>query len=149
MATLAGFTAFLRNIVGITTLNLPDCSPVIPFAYEISIATVNLAIRQASCIIYDTAVYNLATDTLINYAPDQVGQSPPKFFEDLRESYSINAFVAGVISSTSDQATGETMLVPDFFKGLTFSDLAELKTPYGRAYLAIAQKYGTLWGLTT
>lgn len=146
MATLAGFTAFLRDIVGITPLNLPCASPVIVFAYDFSIATVNLAIQQASCIVYDAAVYNLATDTLINYAPDQIGR--PAYFAKLRKGYGINSFVAGVISAGADETTSQSILVPEFFKNLTFSDLAELKTPYGRAYLAIAQKYGTLWGLT-
>lgn len=145
--TRDGFLTFLRCMVGIPTTALPDCSTAVDAAFANALEIVNLQINCASPLLYGEAVYNLATDYLINWAPDQPGS---KFFSDLRgkDGYNITAFTAGVISSTNDESTGETMLVPDFFKQLTLADLQNLKTPYGRAYLAIAQRAGSLWGLS-
>lgn len=145
--TVDGFTQFLRCVVGIPITALPDCSLAITRAFDNAIQIVNLQIAAASCLLYDEAVYNLATDYLITWAPDQQGQT---FFAKLRgkDGYNITAFTAGVIQATADEGTSESMLVPDFFKQLTLADLQNLKTPYGRAYLAIAQRAGSLWGLS-
>ena len=62
------------------------------------------------------------------------------YFADLRKLFKINSFVAGVIESSHDATTGQSFAVSDAMKDLTFSDLQLLKTPWGRAYLAIAQK---------
>lgn len=149
MATLAGFTAFLRGVAGIEQINLPNSSPAIPMAYIYAKEIVSLQIEQVSCPLYDLAVYNLATDYLINWAPDPIaGGCSPGFFTKLRESYKITAFVAGVIASASDESTAETLVVPESFKNFLLGDLENLKTPFGRAYLAIAQRVGSLWGLT-
>lgn len=145
MATQAGFVAFLRGMAGIQAINLPECNPAVADAYCYAIDIVSLQIRQASRHLYDLAVYNLATDYLINWAPDPVGQT---YFSDLRKNYKITAFVAGVISSTSDEGTAESMVVPDSFKNFLIGDLQLLKTPFGQAYLGIAQKVGSLWGVT-
>jgi len=145
MATLAGFTAFLRNVACISTVDLSDCSPAIVSAYDYANEIVSLQIQQASSTMYDLALYNLATDYLINWAPDQKGQT---YFAEIRQEYKITAFTAGVIQATADEGTSESMLVPDFFKQLTLADLQNLKTPFGRAYLAIAQRAGSLWGLS-
>ena len=40
------------------------------------------------------------------------------------------------------------MTVPKAFDELTIGNLQNLKTPWGRVYLGIAQSYGTLWGLS-
>jgi hypothetical protein len=53
-----------------------------------------------------------------------------------------------VVSSSADVSTSESLLVPDAAKGFQFADLQYLKTPYGRAYLGYAQRYGQLWGIT-
>lgn len=144
--TREGFIVFLRKLVCIPTAALPDCSEAITAAFCNAMQIVNLQISQASHLLYREAVYNLATDYLINWAPDQTGGND--YFTKLREAYSITAFTAGVIQATADEGTSESMLVPDFFKQITLADLQNLKTPYGRAYLAIAQRAGTLWGLS-
>ena len=64
------------------------------------------------------------------------------FFWQARQSLSLNSLVAGPVQSTGDQGTNTTLVVPDFFKTLTFEDLDLIKTPWGRRYLAYAQKAG-------
>lgn len=212
------YTAFLRSI-GFDTTVLPDNSPYIPDSLQIAIDIVNSALATAAPNEYTRAVYNLATDILINYAPDQTpalaslvwasgsvtatavaalptniingsqimttlaGQTPvgysgtqkalvvsgnsftyplannpgaetvpgtysTSFFADLRKQWNIGAITTGVVTETHDESTGTSILNPEQMKQFTLADLQNMKTPYGRAYLAFAQKYGqTLWGL--
>ena len=63
--------------------------------------------------------------------------------------YNVTAFQPGVIGSTSDQGTSASYATPDFMRGLSLYDLQLLKSPFGRAYLALAQRYGpAAWGLS-
>ncbi|HEY0181253.1 MAG TPA: hypothetical protein VGC09_00460 [Rhodopila sp.] len=143
--TLAGFLAFVRNIMAVPTEALPDASPSLQWAFDQAIETVNLQIRQASPPMYVRAVYNLAGDVLVNIAPDQAGQ---KYFTILRQNLGLTAFVPGVIQSSADSSTSESLMVPDALKNMTLADLQNLKTPWGREYLGIAQSVGSIWGLT-
>ena len=145
MATRAGFLEFIRNTMQISSVFLPDNSPVIEQSYAIAIDTVSLIIQQASGNIYDIAVYNLAGDLLINYAEDQPTYT---FFEDLRTKYGCNGFTSGVVSSSSDAGTSQSLTVPTPLNDLTISDLQRLKTKYGRTYLEIAQRYSIAWGVS-
>jgi len=145
MPTLAGFQWFITSIMGINSTVLPTTAPVIAWVYGQATSTVNLQLSQVAGEIYEQAVYNLAGDMLINYAQDQSGQT---YFADTRKDLHINDFVAGVVSAASDESTSSTQEIPDAFKGLTLSDLQNLKTPYGRTYLGLAQKVGTLWGIS-
>jgi hypothetical protein len=160
--TLAGFLTFIRNVMGITTTVLPDDSPVIQWCYQIALDYVN----QGLCIggssspayptIYAQAVYNFAGDRLISFAQDQPdadpvnGSDPPMpFFQFSRKQFDINGFVAGVVQSVGDEGTSTSLVVPEAMKGLTFANLQTMKTPWGRAYLAIAQSMGpTVIGIT-
>lgn len=65
-----------------------------------------------------------------------------QFFASLRKQFNLLSLVAGPVESSQDQGTGQKLLVPDFFKNLTFSDLDAMKTPWGQRYLAYAQQYG-------
>jgi uncharacterized protein YciU (UPF0263 family) len=144
--TEAGFLQWVRSVMGVTTQQLPDNDPVIPVAYEVAIEIVNQTLNQASPTIYALAVYNLGGSNLVNYAQDQTDQT---FWTDLRSKFNTYGFVAGVISSSSDEGTSETLLVPDALKGLTLSNLQYLKDPWGRQYLSFAQLYGpNIWGLS-
>lgn len=149
--TLAGFQAFIANVMQIPESALPTSSPVIPMAFEIALAIVNPFLAAVSrcgppaVSIYNLAVYNLAGDNVINYAPDQENMT---FFKDLRDKWHIADFISGVVQSANDETTGSTLVVQEAAKNFTLSDLQNLKTPYGRAYLAFAQKFGTLWGLS-
>lgn len=153
--TLAGFTGFIRTIMGIDATILPDDSPFIPFAYAVSLEIVNVQINIVSCLMYTLAVYNLGGDNIINYADDlpdaapYPGSQPPlPYFAYMRSKWNINGFVSGVIQSASDEGTSESMVVQEAAKNFTLSDVQNLKTPYGRQYLAIAQRTGTIWGLS-
>ena len=143
--SLSGFIAFLRNIVGINTTVLPDNAPVIEFSYNMAInicTDLLVTIPQIPGeFLYITAVYNLATDTLLTYAQDQSGQT---FFTQVQQKYQLHALVPGVISFAGDEGTQSTMVVPDSFKHMTLANLQNLKTPYGRTYLGIAQDFGSL-----
>ena len=143
--SLSGFIAFLRNIVGINTTVLPDNAPVIEFSYNMAInicTDLLVTIPQIPGeFLYITAVYNLSTDTLLTYAQDQSGQT---FFTQVQQKYQLHALVPGVISFAGDEGTQSTMVVPDAFKHMTLANLQNLKTPYGRTYLGIAQDFGSL-----
>lgn len=154
--TLAGFILFIRNVMGINTTILPDNSDVIALAYAVALEIVNRQIRLASSLMYTLAVYNLGGDNIINYAqdlPDAAkisGSDPPQaFFAYTRAQWNVNGFVSGVVNSTSDEGTSVSLVVQKAAENFTLSDLQNLKTPYGRQYLAIAQKYGpNIWGLS-
>lgn len=144
--------------MGIPVAAIADDSVWFGYAYDVSIATVLRQFQSVPGPIYMLMVYNLAGDNLVNWAPD-VGTppyyypSPPAkpntpYFAYLRQSMDLTGFVPGVIQSSADESTSESMVVADFFKELQLSDLQHLKTPWGRNYLAWAQKYGTSWGLS-
>lgn len=125
---------------------LPDASPDITDAYAVAQAWVAQPISTtAPPPLYALALYNFGTDYLINYASDQPGRT---YFKDLRTSYSISLFVPGVTASSGDSGTSQSRLNPKFMEQLTFGDLQMTKTPYGRAYMNIAQQYGSVWGIS-
>jgi len=91
------------------------------------------------------AVYNLATDRLINYGQDIQNQT---YFQDERAKLRIFDARIGVPSSVNDNGTAVGVLNPEFLKNVTLADLQYLKTPFGRAYIEIAQTVGTVWGVS-
>lgn len=110
--------------------------------------------------IYCLAVYSLSTDQVFQYALDvqppviyipPSGQSNPEglsYFAYYRQLWKMNDFTPGVVQSTSDEGTSVSLVVPDAFQELTIGQLANLQTPWGRRYLALAQSTGPNWGLT-
>lgn len=144
--TQADYVTFLRSVAGIDTTALPDNSPAITMTYNAALEIVNQSLALASSSMYSAAVYNLGTDLLIHWAPNATGST---YFSDARNTYGVYNFVAGVLSGSHDESTGQTINNPNFFKDLQMSDLSNLKTPFGRAYLSIAQWYGpTIWGVS-
>ncbi len=142
---LAAFQTFITSTMGITSTYLSPTDPIITTSLSVALEFVNLAINTVSNTLYNLALNNLAGDFLLQWAQDLSGQT---FFTNARQNYGINNFVAGVVSSTSDESTSTALKNPDFMSGLTLMDLQNLKTPYGRQYLMIAQQFGPLWGLT-
>ena len=126
--TLAGFTTFIANNMGISTTVLSPSSEWVGWAFSYALDIVSPTLGCVSSLIYALAVYNLAGDFLVNYAPDSPGQC---YFGDLRKQYKLAGFVPGVVQSTSDNGTSTSLLVPDALKELTLADLQELKTPWG------------------
>jgi len=155
LPNLADFTTFVYSATQtptgepIPTSALPTNSPYIGYSYNVALAIVYQGLQTISPDIYVLAVYNFGLDRLINFAPDQTGQT---YFATLRGSaptgYGINNFVPGVVTAATDVSTSSTLTAPDFMKSLTFSDLQRLKTPFGRTYLSFVQDMGTLWGLS-
>lgn len=152
--SLAGFIAFVRQQMGVSTAVLPDASMYLPWSYYQALSLVNRQIRIIP-IQYLVAVYNLGGATLLNIAQDipdatpVAGSKPPQaFFAYTRTRLNLNSFVTGIISSTSDEGTSESLVVPDQLKTLTIADLQLAKTPWGQTYLGIAQSVGSDWGIT-
>jgi len=142
--TQAGFLLWVRSRMGVPVDALPDDSIFIAYAYDVAIAIVNPELAAVPPI-YMLAVYNLAGDNLVNFAPDV---PPSTYWSELRGSFATFAFAPGVVTSSSDSGTSTSLLNPEQMKDFTLANLQNLKTPYGRQYLAWAQSYGPLWGLT-
>jgi hypothetical protein len=133
--------------------NLVDSSgnPVtgsVPYQWVLAsfLIAIDLVNCDLPCGMYAFAVYNLAADRLINISPDQTGQS---YWQELRKNFKIYDVSVGVAASGSDQGTAVSILNPEMMQHLTLFDLQTLKTPYGRAYMGMAQNYGpNIWGLS-
>lgn len=152
--TLAGFIAWAQTAMGITTTMLPASSPFFGYAYNVAIALVN---QQLAAVppLYMLAVYNLAGSNLLNWAQDPTPITPyPNasstvgFFTYTRQQLGLGNLSLGLLTSSSDEGTSAGYQIPAAMQNLSLADLQLLKDPYGRAYLAMAQKAGTLWGLT-
>jgi hypothetical protein len=132
-------TSVAAEVIMVTN---PQVYPMLRLALDI----VTEFLAFASCTIYTYAVYNLATDRLINFANDIPGQS---YFMDKRRDLRITDVSVGVAAQASDQGTAVGILNPEQMKLFTLQDLQTLKTPFGRQYMAYAQMYGqSPWGLT-
>lgn len=141
--TIAGFEAWCRAVMGITTTAMPVNDP--GFTYAFTFAN-SLVPAYMSCIdptIYTATVYNLGGSNVLQYQQDQTGQT---FFTTARASYGINSFVAGVISSSGDEATSDTFAVGHGLQNLDLISLQAIKNPYGRQAMAYLQAMGTVWG---
>lgn len=156
-ATLAGFTAFVRDQMGVGVAVLPDDSGWLAFSYGIALEVVSLTLASVSAVMYVQAVYNLAGDNLLNFAQDApnapaVAAADNKdrlpYFAYLRQKWKLLDFVAGVVQSSGDETTNVSLVVQEAAKDFKLSDLQNLKTPYGRVYLQIVQRMGPVWGLS-
>ena len=135
---------------------LPDDSPYITTAFCVALEIVWCRLQAISPLLYQLAVYNLATSNIFNYAqdPSPIVPAPPPasqtvgYFAWFRQQWGLLSFVSGVVQSTSDQGTSESLLVPDFMSQLTLANLRNLKDPYGQTYLQIMQSMGGYWGST-
>ena len=145
---LADFTLFIENSLEIPTGALPANSPWLGYAFNQAMALV-LQVPTVTAIEYVLAVYNCGAHILIKITPDQPGLS---YFKNLRGNgptgYGLLALTPGVVASSSDQGTSQTLTSPEAFKNLTLGDLDFIRTPWGRSYLAYAQDFGTIWGLS-
>lgn len=85
--------------------------------------------------------YSYVNNPGVNILPGNVGFN---LFSMLRSNYHINNFVAGVIKSSADESTSESLETPNWAANLSLNDLDLLKTPFGRFYAMYAQKFGSL-----
>ena len=155
--TIGGFNEFITTVMQVPAAALPPGSPVIQWSFDFAYDWVNTGLagvpsQSGGWSMYTRAVYNLAADTLINWAQDPdaepIYKDDLKYWAWLRKTYGVLNFVAGVVNSTSDEGTSASYQIPEQFKEMTIANLGNLKTPYGRAYLGIAGSWGTLWGLS-
>lgn len=158
--TIGGFQAFITNVMRVPPSALDPTAPVVTYAYDFALQWVTEQLClvpgiQGSWNMYAIAIYNLAADTLVNWVQDDPaaplipGTDPPvRYWQWLRDQFQVYDFVAGVVQSTSDQGTSASYMIPETFNGYTIGNLQNLKTPWGRQYLAIASSLGTLWGLS-
>ena len=148
--TFDGYTTWVRTIMGVPDTILPDDSPYLIISFDMALETVNLYLDIASAILYTQAVYNLAGDFLVNIAQDDPTLPPPDntYWSNLRTTLGLNNFIPGLINATNDEDTSAAILTPLGLQNLTLGDLQNLKTPWGRMYLQIAQSVGSMWGLT-
>ena len=112
---------------------------VASMSLAVALQIVNRMLQRASTLMYGLAVYNLATDRLLNFAQDQPGQT---YFQDLRAKYKLLDLAVGVVQSASDQGTSGAYVNLETMKNFTLMDLATLKTPFGRRYMEIAMSFG-------
>ncbi len=142
--TVAGFTEFVR-LQGIAAAALPDGSVWFVWAFKYADRLVYHGAKLFGEPFYSLMVYNCGMDFLANYAPDN---PPDTTFSDLRTKLVLTNFVPGLVQSTGDNSSNTSLMIPTSLSNLTLSDLQLLKTPWGQAYLALAQKIGTIWGLS-
>lgn len=117
--------------------------PVVAASLVAALATVNLAIATLDAYTYNDAVYNLAAHGVIASAPDQQDQT---YFGDLRDDFKMVDPPYGAVASTSSAGHSVALMNPEWMRAMTMADLSTIKTPYGRAYMSIAQTYGSnIW----
>lgn len=154
--TLDGFQAWVYSAMGIPDTVLPPGSIWFTYAYDTSLATVNLQLSVVPGPLYLQAVYNLGGDFLLNWAQDPVPPVPYPFdnpenipyLQFLRQKWNILGFTPGIVQEASDQGTAAALTLPEQYKDFTIANIQQTKTPWGRRYLAIASSVGTLWGIS-
>lgn len=140
---LADFLTFLATSVQIPVEALPSNSPWPGYAFNQALALTIPPGALIPGVIYSLAVYNGATHILFAITPDQPGQN---YFQNARGTgtggYGLISPTTGLVSSSSDQNTSQTLAEPVWASQLTVDQLDFYKTPWGRAFLAWNQKYG-------
>jgi hypothetical protein len=66
----------------------------------------------------------------------------------LRQQYGLPTVAIGITTSASDQGTSTSLQVPEFVNKMLMDDLMLKQTPWGQRYLAYADSWGTVWGIS-
>jgi hypothetical protein len=154
--TREGFVAWVYGIMGIPVEWLPVDSDAFGYAYDTATALVNPAFICVPGPIYLQMVYNLAGHLLVTWTQDI--PAPPVYitvdgvdygyFQYLRKQNNVLGFVTGIVSSSSDEGTSVSLVVPKQAENLTLGQLQMTTTIWGRTYLGYAQSFGTNWGIS-
>lgn len=139
------FYTFLTTVAGIPAGALPSTSGYIAWALSYAEEMTLTVLRCVGQDYYCFAVYCLGTSFLLNWCPDQPGQT---YFAETRKDMNLTGFTPGVVNAAADQGTSDSLLAPAFLQGLTLQNLQALKDPFGRQWLQMSQESGTLWGLS-
>ena len=143
--TEAGFVLFCRDVAGITTTVMPDGDPGFDYAYAFALQWIPQTLNCVSGIMYTAAIYNWGVSLLVEFQQDQSGQT---FFDNLRTKFGVSNFLAGVIQSTSDESTSDTLEIGTALSNMNLEDLQRVKDPFGRRALSILSALGPYWGLS-
>ncbi len=153
--TEAGFQSWVYGVMGVPAIYLPSDSPVFDYAYNTAVAIANPMFQCVPGPIYLQMVYNLGGHLLATWAPDVSGlvyitveNVQYGFFQYLRKSNNMLGFTTGIVSSSSDEGTSASMVVPQQANNLTVGQLQLTTTVWGRTYLGYAQSFGTNWGVS-
>ena len=154
--TLAGFTAWVYSAMGIPQTVIPSNSLWLTWAYDTSLATVNLQIQTVPGPFYLQAVYNLGGYYVLSWAQDPTPPIPyptdnpdnAPYMQFLRQTWNILGFTPGIVQEASDQGTAAELTLPKQYQEFTIANVAQTKDPWGRRYLEIASSVGTLWGIS-
>lgn len=103
------------------------------------------ATAQATVVDSTHFRYPLIVNPGTLLAPGNAGFN---LFAAMRAQWHLTSFVGGVIQSSADESTSESLAVPKAIQEATLNDLQLFKTSYGRTYLSYAQRFGTLWGIS-
>lgn len=136
---ITDFTAYVYS-QGVPQADLPTTSEYLTQSLTYAQSVALIPPLDMPSFLYVLAVYNLGLHFLLKTAQDI---SPYTFFTTSRTQFNLLSFTAGVVIGSGDQGTSDTLLAPDWLKGMTLSTMDYLKTPWGRDYLAYAQQYGS------
>lgn len=157
--TYEGWVQWVYSIMGVPSAWLPNDSPYLFYAYNTAYAIVNPVFQCVPGPIFLQMIYNLAAHMLVTWAADPdpypngepyiiVDDVPYGYFQYIRKQNNILGFTTGVVTSSSDEGTSVSLLVPEAFKNLTVDQLALTTTVWGRTYLGYAQRWNGPWGLS-
>jgi len=155
--TLSGYlNKWLYGTVGIPQMWLTPDNEWIDWSFNTAVGTVNWRIERVPGPFYLQAIYNLGAHVLLTNCPDN--PNLPPYMEDTTGSYgyfgwyrkqnNVDGSTLGTVTASSDESTSVSLTVPKQAENLTLAQLQLQTTPYGRAYLGIAQSYGTNWGIS-
>ncbi len=134
---LADFTTYCTN-QGIVAAYTTSTSEYFQWAFDWAMNDA-MTCPQMPALTYVQAVYYAGADRFIRIAQDG-GQGT--FYQDQRASFGILQFKPGVVMASGDGPTSETLVVPDWYRGIPMGVQEQMKTPWGREYIAYAQMYG-------
>jgi hypothetical protein len=97
MPTLAGYFAWIRAVMGISSVYLPDDSPYVAASFAFAQEIVSEYMAEVSKTIYTDAIYNLAGHLLIETAQDQSGASFSGYISG--NNLTITMLNSGVVAS--------------------------------------------------
>jgi hypothetical protein len=134
---LADFTTFCQD-QGIVASYTTSSSDYFQWAFDWA-QNDAMTCPQMPAQLYVLAVYNLGADRFIRIAQDD-GQGT--YYQTQRQQFGVLQFKPGVVMASGDGDTSQTLVVPDWYRTLPLGAQEQLKTPWGREYLAYAQMYG-------
>lgn len=143
--TLAGFEAYCRSPVGISTAAMPVNDPGFALWFALALEWIPLELQCVSPTLYTYCVYDWGVSVTLQFQQDQAGQT---YFADNRKAFGVYNLVAGTISADADEVTSVSMTVGKSLSNLGLQELQRVKDPYGRNAIATLMSMGTLWGLS-